>query len=186
MTLKSRKKSRNFMFLSAGCSLLRAEGFFCILDVLYGGLGIGKLQFLIFKKYNFFPAVNCFFNFWSSKPLDPDWIRIRIGIPPKLLDPDPYQMNTDPQPWKIVENTVLDFMYKVEFGSPLFHPVVVFILTYQSSYLDIYLTDMNHSFGLYQEGASPSHPLQQDRFSPPPSVDRPCAVQCPSLRGKSF
>jgi hypothetical protein len=43
MTLKSRKKSRNFMFLSAGCSLLRAEGFFCILDVLYGGLGIGKL-----------------------------------------------------------------------------------------------------------------------------------------------
>jgi hypothetical protein len=34
-------------------------------------------------------------NFWSSKPLDPDWIR--IGIQPKILDPDPYQMNTDPQ-----------------------------------------------------------------------------------------
>jgi hypothetical protein len=32
--------------LSAGCSLLRAEGFFCNLDVLYGGLGIGKLYFL--------------------------------------------------------------------------------------------------------------------------------------------
>jgi hypothetical protein len=44
-------------------------------------------------------------------------------------DPDPYQMNTDLQPWKIVENTVLDFMYKVEFGSPLFHPVVVFIFS---------------------------------------------------------
>ncbi len=32
--------------------------------------------------------------------MDPDWIRIRIGIQPKMLDPDldPYQMNTDPQP----------------------------------------------------------------------------------------
>jgi hypothetical protein len=30
------------MFLSAGCSLLRAEGFFCSLDVLSGGLAIGK------------------------------------------------------------------------------------------------------------------------------------------------
>jgi hypothetical protein len=29
--------------------------------------------------------------------LDPDWIRTRIGIHPKLRDPDPYQMNTDPK-----------------------------------------------------------------------------------------
>ncbi len=36
------QKLRNFMLLRAGCSLLRAEGFFCNLDVLYGGLGIGK------------------------------------------------------------------------------------------------------------------------------------------------
>ncbi len=28
------------MFSSAGCSLLRAEGFFCSLEILYGGLGI--------------------------------------------------------------------------------------------------------------------------------------------------
>ncbi len=28
------------------------------------------------------------------KNLDPDWIRIRIGIQPKM----PYQMNTDPKP----------------------------------------------------------------------------------------
>jgi hypothetical protein len=33
----------NFMFLSVGWPLLRAEGFFLNLDVLYGGLGIGKL-----------------------------------------------------------------------------------------------------------------------------------------------
>ncbi len=38
------------MFWSAGWPLLRAKGFFYNLDTLYGGLGIGKLQFLIKKK----------------------------------------------------------------------------------------------------------------------------------------
>jgi hypothetical protein len=42
MSHKNRKK-KNFMFLSAGRFLLMAEGFSCSLDVLYGGLGIGKL-----------------------------------------------------------------------------------------------------------------------------------------------
>jgi hypothetical protein len=55
-------------------------------------LGMGKLQFFI-KKY-FFPAVN-FFQFLVIKALDPDWIQIRIGIQPKMLDPD--QINTDPK-----------------------------------------------------------------------------------------
>jgi hypothetical protein len=32
------------------------------------------------------------------KALDPDWIRIRIGIQPKMLDPDPDEMYADPQP----------------------------------------------------------------------------------------
>jgi hypothetical protein len=37
------------------------------------------------------------------KTLDPNWIRtwdpdwIRIGIQPKMLDPDPYQIYTDPK-----------------------------------------------------------------------------------------
>ncbi len=53
-THKSRKKLRNFMFWGAGCSLLRAEGFFCNLDVLYGGLGIGKLYLFIQRKFIFF------------------------------------------------------------------------------------------------------------------------------------
>jgi hypothetical protein len=44
------KSSENFLFRSAGCSPLRDEGFSCSLDVLYGGLGISKLQFLIYKK----------------------------------------------------------------------------------------------------------------------------------------
>jgi hypothetical protein len=30
------------------------------------------------------------------KALDPDWIRIRNGIQPKMVDPD--EMNADPQP----------------------------------------------------------------------------------------
>jgi hypothetical protein len=33
------------------------------------------------------------------KALNQDWIRIRIGIQPKMLDPDPDEMNADPQPW---------------------------------------------------------------------------------------
>ncbi len=36
----SRKNILKFMFWSVGWPLLRAEGFFCNLDVLYGGLGI--------------------------------------------------------------------------------------------------------------------------------------------------
>jgi hypothetical protein len=65
MTHKSRKKSRIFMFLSTGCSLF--EGFSCSLGVLYGGLGISKLQFLIKKIEIKFPAIN-FFDFRSSNP----------------------------------------------------------------------------------------------------------------------
>jgi hypothetical protein len=34
------------MFRSVECSLLWAEGFSCILDVLNGSLGVSKLQFL--------------------------------------------------------------------------------------------------------------------------------------------
>ncbi len=72
---KIEKKVRygNFMFLSAGCSLWRAEGFSCSLDVLYGGLGISKLQFFI-KRYPIFS--NCkFVQYLIIKTLDPvpDW-----------------------------------------------------------------------------------------------------------------
>ncbi len=58
------------MFLSAGCFLLSAEGFSCSLDVLYGGLGISKLQ-LLNQKINFFSALNCF-QFLVIKTMDPD------------------------------------------------------------------------------------------------------------------
>ena len=67
---------------------MRTEGFFYNLDILYGGLGIGKLKFLIKKKLKKFSAV-IFFQFLVIKALDPYWIRIRIGIHHQALDPDP-------------------------------------------------------------------------------------------------
>ncbi len=60
------QKWRNFKFLRVRCSLLRDEDFYCSLNVLYGGIGIRKLQLLI-KKHQFFPL------YWQ-----------------KMLDPDPY------------------------------------------------------------------------------------------------
>jgi hypothetical protein len=71
MTHKNRKKSRVFMLLSTGCSLLRAEGFSCSLGVLYGGLGISKLQFLIKKIEIKFPT-KIFFPILGHQTLDPD------------------------------------------------------------------------------------------------------------------
>jgi hypothetical protein len=82
------------MFRSVRCSLLRAEGFSCSMKVLYGGLGINKLQFLIKKISNFFSSV-IFFQFLDIKTLDPDWVQIRFGIQPKVPNPD--SMNTDPK-----------------------------------------------------------------------------------------
>jgi hypothetical protein len=64
---------------------LRAEGFSCGFCVLYGGLGITKLQF-IKKICDFFSTVN-FFKILVIKTLDseldPD---PQLG---KMLDPDP-------------------------------------------------------------------------------------------------
>ncbi len=88
MTHKNRKKLRNFMCWT-GRSLLRAEGFFCSLEALYGGLGISKLHSIKIKFLShFFPGVN-FFTFLSRN-------RIRIGIQPKMLDPDPETKHPDP------------------------------------------------------------------------------------------
>ena len=67
-------KVEKFMFWSVGWPLLWGAGFFCNLDILYVGLVIGKLQFLIKKFFFFFSAV-IFFNFWSLKP----WIWIGSG-----------------------------------------------------------------------------------------------------------
>ena len=60
------------------------------------------------KKLIFFSAV-IFFQFLVIKALDPDWIR--IGIQPKMLDPDPYQMSADPQPWSEVRIRIIEQKY---------------------------------------------------------------------------
>jgi hypothetical protein len=84
------EKSPEFScFLSTGCSLLRAEGFSCILGVLYGGLGISKLHFLIKNIEIKFPDIN-FFNFRSSNPGSGSGIRNPDPQLEKMLDPDPY------------------------------------------------------------------------------------------------
>jgi hypothetical protein len=51
------KTVKSFMFLSAGCSLLRAEGLSSSLDVLYVGLVISTLQVVDQKRYFFLSAV---------------------------------------------------------------------------------------------------------------------------------
>ncbi len=63
------------VFKSAGYSLWRAEGSSFSLDVLYGGLGICKFQYLIKKLGKNIFSFKFIFIFWSSKL----WIRIRIS-----------------------------------------------------------------------------------------------------------
>ena len=62
---------------------MRTEGFSCNLGVLYGGLGISKLQFLIKKIKIKFLVVN-FFSILDHQTLDPD------PQLEKMLDPDPH------------------------------------------------------------------------------------------------
>jgi hypothetical protein len=70
------KNEENLSFeMHARCFLLRDEDLSCSLDVLYGDIGISKLQLLIKKNINFTAAVN-FFQFLVIKT---------VG-----LDPDPY------------------------------------------------------------------------------------------------
>ncbi len=93
MTHKAREKIINFSFGSAGGFLLMAEGFSCSLDVLYGGLGIYKLQFWIEKEEKKISIVRYFFlPFLVMKTLDPDPDSL------EMLDPDPYPDPMYPDP----------------------------------------------------------------------------------------
>jgi hypothetical protein len=77
---------------------LRAEGFFCSLGVLDGGLGISKLQFLI-KNIKIKISSLKFFSILGHQT------RIRNPDPQleKMLDPDPHKINADPQPCALVQ-----------------------------------------------------------------------------------
>ncbi len=83
---------------------MRAEGFFCSLDVPYGGLGISKLQFFILKKYikNF----RCiFFKFLVIKTQDPEPDLLEMID----LDPDPDSMNPDIQHWQRLKEPKISY-----------------------------------------------------------------------------
>ncbi len=60
MAQKNKKWLIKFIFWRA---LLRAEGFSCSLNVLYEGVGISKLQFLIIKRYK--KNFSCIFFFFN-------------------------------------------------------------------------------------------------------------------------
>jgi hypothetical protein len=69
MTHKNRKKPRIFMFLSTGCSLLRAEGFSCSLG---RPLWRPRDKKIAIKKIEIkFPAIH-FFSILGHQTLDPD------------------------------------------------------------------------------------------------------------------
>jgi hypothetical protein len=68
---------------------LRAEGFSCSLGVLYGGLGISKLQFFVKKIENKFPAI-IFFSILGHQTLDHDPDPESGSAIRKMPDPDPY------------------------------------------------------------------------------------------------
>ncbi len=94
-------------FWSAGCSLLRADGFSWSLEVLYGGLGISKMQYLIQKISIFF---SCKFVpiLGHKNPgfgLDLDGYSL-ISLK-CWLDPDPDSMNPDPKHWIKKDNSGL-------------------------------------------------------------------------------
>jgi hypothetical protein len=72
------------MFLSARCSLLRAEGFFYSLDVLFGGLEESKLQFLIKILEKIYCKIFILFSFIKTLDLDQD------PHLHKMLDPNPH------------------------------------------------------------------------------------------------
>jgi hypothetical protein len=74
------------------CSLLRAEGFSCSLCVLYKGLGISKLLFLIKKNIRIISAVKVFKFLVIKKPGSGYAIRNKLGP-----DPDPHLINADPK-----------------------------------------------------------------------------------------
>jgi hypothetical protein len=89
-THKNRKKINKFHFLKCWISLLRTENFFCSLNVLYGGLGIIKLQFLI--KKDMIKNSKCIFKFFVIKTLNPDPDSL------EMLDLDPDSIKSGSAP----------------------------------------------------------------------------------------
>ncbi len=94
-TRKIRKKFRIFMFWSAKCLFWGLKASPVVWTPL---LKPGDKWIEIFDQKNIKYFSRCkFFTSFVIKTLDPDYIRIRIGIQPKMLGPDPDSMNPDPK-----------------------------------------------------------------------------------------
>jgi hypothetical protein len=82
---------------------LRAKDFSYSLEVLYGGFGISKLQFLIKKRKEKISAefsLHLIHPFLLGPHPDPDSLeRLDLDLYPDSINPDPYpdSMNPDPQ-----------------------------------------------------------------------------------------
>ncbi len=74
MTHKNRKNEEISCFEVLDVHSWGAVGFSCSLDILHGGVGIKKLQFLIQKRARFFLSAVNFLNFFVNKT----WIRIYL------------------------------------------------------------------------------------------------------------
>jgi hypothetical protein len=97
MTQK-KKQLINFIFGSAGRSLLRAEGFSCSLETRYEGIGISKLLFLIKKRRK--KSAAAFFFFIKTLDPDPDWEPVPDWDSFQDWEPDPDSLEMlDPQHW---------------------------------------------------------------------------------------
>ncbi len=73
MTHKSRQKFVKVHVLKCWMASFESGRLLYNLDILYGGLGKGKMQFLIIKKYNKKISAVIFFQFLVIKALDPYW-----------------------------------------------------------------------------------------------------------------
>jgi hypothetical protein len=74
---------------------------------------------------NFF-QLKIFFSHFCHEILDPDPYWIRIGFQPKMLDPDPDQMNTDPKHWLILKKLSSEKDLEIFLPitpTPILHPV---------------------------------------------------------------
>jgi hypothetical protein len=80
-------KGKKFEFCSAGCSLLKAEGFSCSLDVLRENLGRSKLKFLNKKIINLFFICKFCSILCQQNPGSGLRIRIETNADPYFLWP---------------------------------------------------------------------------------------------------
>ncbi len=144
------------MFWSVGWPVLRAEDFFYNLDILYGGLGIGKLQFLIKKEKNNF-SCNFFSIFGHLSPRS-------------VLDPDP---DLDPDPnWSPTSNSGSGSgSVKNEYGSTTLYQTTLVYFMNLHLMVRYYLFQACKIIWLQSKGLKTGFRIQHFRLNTDPEPD---------------